>query len=128
MTSLHFEILDDRYTLYRFSPDVPIPSSLFQSPFFSVTRTDKELSILYPETLKHSSQRSETGWAGLKIRGPLDFSLVGILSEVSKILARAEIPIFVQSTYDTDYIFVPFEHLRAARRALESAGGIFDKN
>jgi hypothetical protein len=46
------------------------------------------------------------GWNILKIVGPLDFSLVGILSKISGILAKEGISIFAISTYDTDYILV----------------------
>jgi len=128
MIPLHFDILDGDYTLHRFPPDSPIPPELLQRRFFSVTRTDEELSILCEADLPLPSPKKEMGWAGLKIRGPLDFSLIGILADVSDVLARAEIPLFAVSTYDTDYLFVPAGALHSARRALEEAGAIFSEN
>ena len=62
------------------------------------------------------------GWRTFRIEGVLDFSLIGILSEISKILAENKIGIFVVSTYNTDYILVKKENLQKAQQALKAAG------
>ena len=48
--------------------------------------------------------------------------MIGILSEISKILAENKIGIFVVSTYNTDYILVKKENLQKAQQALKAAG------
>ena len=47
---------------------------------------------------------------------------IGILSSVLDPLARANIGIFAVSTFDTDYILVKAQNLRAAIDALEAHG------
>lgn len=79
----------------------------FESEFCFTGKTDEEKSLvcLTRDTPANTTDR-EDGWRGFRIEGVLDFSLVGILSEISAILAAAEIGIFAVSTFNTDYIFV----------------------
>ncbi|ETJ34703.1 hypothetical protein Q604_UNBC10877G0001, partial [human gut metagenome] len=55
---------------------------------------------------------------GFRIQGELDFSLIGIISKLSAILAENKIGIFTVSTYDTDYILVKKEKIEEAKEAL----------
>ena len=71
------------------------------------------------------SERSETEWSCIKFIGPLDFSLTGIIAEISAVLAKAEISIFAISTFDTDYILVKSVELEAAKKVLQQAGYTF---
>lgn len=64
----------------------------------------------------------EDGWRGIRIQGVLDFSLVGILSKLSGILAENQIGIFAVSTFNTDYILVKAEDFERAIRVLATAG------
>ena len=64
----------------------------------------------------------EDGWRALRVAGTLDFARVGILAELSAVLARKEIGIFAVSTYNTDYIFLKKDRLDEAVSALEAAG------
>ena len=64
----------------------------------------------------------EDGWKGFRITGVLDFSLIGILSKISGILAENSIGIFAVSTYNTDYVFVKEENFDKALSALEKDG------
>ena len=61
-------------------------------------------------------------WRILKISGPLDLSLIGIIAEISKILEEKNIPIFTISTYDTDYFLVKENDLSKAIKALREKG------
>ena len=58
------------------------------------------------------------GWRCIQVLGPLDFNLVGILAQLSAVLAEADISIFALSTYDTDYLLVKENNLNRARQAL----------
>jgi uncharacterized protein len=66
--------------------------------------------------------RREAGWRCLKVLGPLDFSLTGILAALAAPLAAAGIPVFVVSTFDTDYLMVKAENLDRAGATLSGAG------
>ncbi|HEX9074790.1 MAG TPA: ACT domain-containing protein, partial [Anaerolineae bacterium] len=74
--------------------------------FFSTVRTPDELSIVCKEEIVPEGVLCEKGWYCLKVRGPLDFVLTGILASLAVPLAEAGISIFAISTYDTDYFLV----------------------
>jgi len=120
--TLSLTILDETFTLHRLEPDAEIPSVVSNSPFFSVMRTQDELSLILPESVYIESEKSEPGWACFKVEGPLEFSLVGVLAGISSALAQAGVSIFALSTYDTDYILVKQEQVEAAKEALMVAG------
>jgi uncharacterized protein len=86
--------------------------------FFSVTRTRDELSIVCEESKVPAEVKAERGWRCLKVEGPLDFGLTGILSSLAQPLAEAKISIFAISTFDTDYILVKQENLPKALAIL----------
>jgi hypothetical protein len=115
-------LLEGRFTLHRLESDAVLPETVLQAPFFAITRTDDELSIVLPESVEIGSNRSEPGWACFKVEGPLEFNLTGILAGIASVLADAKIPIFALSTFDTDYILVKRKQVGAAKEALLSAG------
>lgn len=90
--------------------------------FTSVTRTSLELSIVCAESNVPPGIPAERGFRALMVRGPLDFSLVGVLSSLADPLAQAGISIFAISTFDTDYILVRNDRLADAVLSLHSAG------
>lgn len=69
-----------------------------------------------------NTEKREDGWRALRVAGTLDFSLVGILAQLSAVLARKNIGIFAVSTYNTDYIFLKKDRLDEAVKAFEAAG------
>ena len=69
-----------------------------------------------------SVTKRDDGWRGFRIQGILDFSLIGILSKLSGILAEHKIGIFAVSTYNTDYILVKKENFERALEVLTLAG------
>lgn len=91
--------------------------------FFFVGRTDEEISLVCKtcEVPANVSVRDD-GWRAFRIQGVLDFSLIGILSKLSAILADNEIGIFAVSTYNTDYILVKKEDFAKAQKVLSEAG------
>ena len=90
--------------------------------FFFIGRTDEELSLVCrtEDTPVNTTERDD-GWRGFRIEGVLDFSLIGILSKISTILAENQIGIFAVSTYNTDYILVKAENFDRAMEALSVA-------
>ncbi len=87
--------------------------------FFFLGKTDEEISLVCKtEDAPSRTTAREDGWKGFRIRGTLDFSLIGILSKLSGILAGQDIGIFAVSTYNTDYILVKEEHFDRAIKTL----------
>ena len=119
---LQLTILENGFTIHRFSPNQNVPNQVYESPFYSISKTDDELSIVCTSTTQLKSDKSESGWSCIRVVGSLDFSLTGILAKISAILAEAEISIFSISTFDTDYILVKSERLPSAREALLAYG------
>lgn len=100
------EPLIDEYSIYQLDVNQPIPTSIFDSSFYSITKTNEEISIVSTSNLEFESVKSNKKWNGFKVEGILDFSLVGIIHEITKPLKENKISVFVISTYNTDYLFV----------------------
>ncbi len=94
--------------------------------FFFIGKTNEEISLvcLTSDVPPHTTERDD-GWKGFRIQGILDFSLIGILSELSGVLADNKIGIFAVSTYNTDYILVKKEDFHRTVDVLTAAGYIF---
>ena len=91
--------------------------------FFFLGKTDEEISLVCrTEQTPAGTAAREDGWRAFRIEGVLDFSLTGILSRLSAVLAENGIGIFAVSTYNTDYILVKADHLGKAMNVLREAG------
>lgn len=100
-----------------------IASVDLSSGFFFIGRTDEEISLVIETSLVPSDTVArDDGWKGFRIEGVLDFSLIGILSGISSVLAENSIGIFAVSTYNTDYILVKKENFERALDVLSDAG------
>lgn len=115
---LTMKLLEGQYGVCRLDKNTLFPEWANSSDFFSVTRTMDELSVVCPQENIPGEVKCEMDWRILKIEGPLDFSLVGILAPISTILAEAGVSIFAVSTYDTDYILVKNKDISKAMRVL----------
>ena len=122
---MNLKILDGEYSIHRFDAKNKLPTEALTGNLLSITRTEDELSIVCDTNIDIESEKSESGWACMKVLGPLDFGLTGILAKIASVLAEAEISIFAISTYDTDYILVKKDKLNLAKERLSYAGYIF---
>ncbi len=95
------------------------------SEFYFIGKTDEEISLVCKteDTPSRTVERDD-GWKGFRIQGTLDFSLIGILSKLSGILADHKIGIFAVSTYNTDYILVKEENFARALKILAGHLGL----
>ncbi len=95
----------------------------YTGEFVFIGRTDREVSLVCETQFapKNVIER-EDGWLGFRIEGQLEFSLIGIIAKISKILAENQIGIFVISTYDTDYVLVKENNYDKALTILRSSG------
>lgn len=86
-------------------------------------KTEQENSLVcITDNVPPNATGREDGWKAFRVQGSLDFSLIGILSEISRILADNQISIFVVSTFDTDYVLTKKENYQRALDVLETAG------
>ena len=93
------------------------------SEFFFLGKTDEELSLVCrTEDVPAVTVERDDGWKGFRIEGVLEFSMIGILSKLSGILAENEIGLFAVSTYNTDYILVKEANFAKALEVLAAEG------
>ncbi len=112
--------LEDTFTVFRVGEIREIDMS---ASYLFIGRTDEEISCVCPcRYVPDDVLMREDGWKGFRIEGMLDFSLTGILSGISGILAENRIGIFAVSTFNTDYVFVKEENYERALGALEEHG------
>jgi predicted glycoside hydrolase/deacetylase ChbG (UPF0249 family) len=119
---LEIETLPGTYAICRLPPQHPWPAAPVSDGIFSITRSSSELSIVCLETSAPRDARIEPGWRCLKVRGPLDLDLVGIMADLASVLAAAGVSLFAISTFETDAVLVRGRDLERALAALRSAG------
>ena len=122
---MELQLLDQELAVIHFSPKTAIPSWVFDSSFFSITKTQDELSIFCDSDAIPPEFDKSGGWRAFRIVGQIEFELAGMISSLSLPLSSKQISIFSISTYDTDYMIVQNERLTDATIALEQAGHYF---
>lgn len=91
--------------------------------FYFAAKTDEEYSLVcITKNTPANTIARDDGWKGFRIQGILDFSMIGVLSKLSNILAEHQIGIFVVSTFNTDYVLVKEENFERALSVLAAAG------
>ena len=120
---IKLKVLKDIYAVCKFNSSSEIPSVIYSSDFYSITKAPDELSVICKQSrFINDKQGTNKDWRIIKVIGPLDFSLIGIIAEISRILYKNKISIFSISTYETDYILVKNLNLKRALDSLESNG------
>jgi hypothetical protein len=119
---LNLKVLGETMAICRLEPNAPLPEWACEGDLYSFTRSSEELSIICPAAVIPTGVKAESGWRAIKVVGPMDFSLVGVLSSLLEPLATANISILSLSTYDTDYLFVRAEVFQPALQVLQAAG------
>lgn len=93
------------------------------APYCFTGATDEENSLVCLEkNVPANATHRDAGWQAFRIQGVLDFSLIGILADISRVLAEKKIGIFVVSTYNTDYVLTKEENFQRGLEALAQAG------
>ncbi|MGM0880711.1 MAG: ACT domain-containing protein [Bacillota bacterium] len=124
---MNLVILDTLFSVVKLPPKEEIPSWAGKGEFFSITRTNEELSIVCPTSNVPDSilKDVEHDWKCIKVEGVLDFALTGILSSLANPLAENNISIFAISTFNTDYLLIKVDSIEKAKSVLENAGHTF---
>ena len=114
------KILDYKLAICRLEKHDPIPEWVSGDRFFSITKTEDELSVVCSEERVPAGIKAEKDWRALKVKEPLDFALTGVIASLATPLSEAGISIFAISTYDTDYLLVKSDMLNEAVSILNS--------
>ena len=115
--------LGGRYAVCRLDAAAEVPGwAPGAGGFVSITRTPDELSVVCAASAVPEGVTAVRDWRCLRVDGPLDFALTGVMASIAGPLAAAGVSIFVINTYDTDYVFVREGALGRAVEALEQAG------
>ncbi len=122
MEKLKIKLLQGIYAVCQIKETEKVPSWVEEKEFFSITKTDDEISVVMLQDKISNDIKAEKDWRILKVEGTLDFSLIGILAKISDILAKNQISIFVISTFNTDYILVKEEKIDKAMTVLSKEG------
>ncbi|MCW8857017.1 MAG: ACT domain-containing protein [Kangiella sp.] len=122
----HLKLLDAQFDVHRLLSLMNLED--LQGSWF-LSSTDEEISLVCEtinrDLLKDTVQKSELNWRAIKVAGPLDFNLTGVIAGISQALANAEVPIFVISTFDTDYVLIKERNLAEALVALKKTSYVF---
>lgn len=117
---MKIEVLKDDFSVCKVADYTGVN---LEDKFCFTGRTDEEKSLVCPTTsVPQNTVEREDGWKAFRIQGTMEFSLIGILSRISTLLAENEIGIFAISTYNTDYILAKAENFQKALTVLEHKG------
>lgn len=117
------EVLSGTFSICRLDPDAENPSWA-TGEIVSLTRGPDEFSIVCSQDNVPETINSEPGWRCLRVVGPLEFSLVGVIASLTTILATVDISVFVISTFDTDLLLLQQSDLETAVQSLMAAGHV----
>lgn len=128
MAAQTLSLLPDTFAVCKLAPSALLPTWATAGDFFSVTRTDEELSVVCLQSVVPDGVQCEQGWRCLKLAGPIPFSMVGVLASLVQPLADAGICVFAISTFDTDYLLLKEKDLARAIEALRRKGHAIDRS
>jgi hypothetical protein len=115
-------LLPDAMAISRLDAEAPLPAWAVSAPWWSITRTGDELSVVCAEVHVPADVAASRGWRALKFDGPLPLDQTGILASVTAPLAAARVSVFALATFSTDFVLIPAAQQPAAISALERAG------
>jgi hypothetical protein len=121
-TKIVLSILEETYIIHKLEQSTKLPEGLTDCEFYSLSNSQEELSLVCPDQILIQSENSSPNWKCLKVAGPLDLKLTGILAGLSDTLEKAKISIFAISSFETDYLLIQKQVLETAKTALKSAG------
>ncbi|GEM88809.1 ACT domain-containing protein [Oceanithermus desulfurans] len=117
---MRLRLVGERYAVCT----APHPLAPGPGALSAVLRDTDGYTWVGPEAAAPRAVTCRGGWRLLAVEGPLDFGLTGVLAALTTPLAEAGVPVFVLSTWSTDFLLVPVDRLEAARAALAAAGHV----
>jgi hypothetical protein len=125
MKRLAVDVQPGDYSIVRLPAGAALPAGLLERSgraLVSVTSTPDEVSMVCPTEMAPSGENLNHGWRLLTVRGPLEFTLTGIMAAIAGALAAAGVSLFAVSTYNTDHVLVKDADVGRAIDALTEAG------
>jgi hypothetical protein len=120
--TLELRTISGQFGICKLQSGASIPSWAISGKFWSVTRTETEISVVCPQENMPQGTEAERNWRVLEVAGPLSFEMVGVLLSLAALLAEAGVSIYSVSTFETDLILIREESFEIACRALTKAG------
>ncbi len=121
---MNIKLLDGDFTICKISNTQNIP---LDDDFCFVSKTDEEISLVcVTENVPTNTIERDDGWKALRIQGQMEFSLIGVLAKITRVIAEEKIGVFAISTYNTDYILTKKEDFEKAVFSLQQNGYILD--
>jgi hypothetical protein len=122
MSVLTLLSLPDTFAIAQLSAGAATPEWAMRGPFFSITRTMDELSVVCRNEDVPAEITAERGWRCLQVVGKLEFAMIGILASLLIPLGEAGVSVLAISAFDTDYVLVREWDFALAVGALQQAG------
>lgn len=110
------------YAVASVAPDARIDWDRDGAAIFSVSHTATETSVIAPARAVPDQVRTEGPFHLFEVAGPLDFTMVGVLSGILVPLADKGITVVTTSTYETDWILVPVDKADQAEQIWRREG------
>ena len=123
---LTLSLLPGEYAVCKLEPERDIPEWITYNTFWSVTKTQDEMSIVCPQNQVPKDVKAESEWRILEVEGPLDFSMTGVVNCLTKPLTDSKISVFILSTYLTDYLLIRSKDIKTAIEVLRAQGHKID--
>ena len=117
---MKLQFLETTYSVCQLAAHMSVPA--WASSYMAVIRTDDELTIITATDAVPETVKAEHNFACFRVTGKLEFDVIGVIAEISRVLAESEIPILSVSTYNTDYFLIANDNLDSARLSLSRAG------
>ncbi|KAJ2960146.1 hypothetical protein NQZ79_g4502 [Umbelopsis isabellina] len=123
--TINLILLKDEFTLYQFPKGTPVPATVLEQDWFTVSKTTDELSIILPSAIPlDGAAKTDANWKCFKVDAQMEFELVGIMCRIVTPLKDNKISIFAVSTWDTDYVLVKSDQAQRAFDVLAAADNI----
>ncbi len=110
----------ETFAVCQLSKKASLPDWALSGRFFSISKTEDELSVVCETSLVPEGTKGDLDWRAFKLHGPFAFNEIGIVASLTVPLAKAKIGVFVISTYNTDYLLVKEENVKKTLRVLRS--------
>lgn len=115
-------VLAEEFAVVRMNPNADVPSSILETPLYSITRSSEELSILCQASVAPEDVPISLGWKLFKFEGSMEAELTGIIAAVVAPLAERKISTIALTTFEAGYFGVQARNLEEARTVLADAG------
>ena len=114
-------LLEGEYTVLRM-PEYAFLGGI-EGELVSATKAKGELSLVCPaQSAPAGHLERADGWKVFRIEGRLNFCETGIIAGISGALSEGRVPVFVVSTFLTDYLLVREDDVFRAVDVLSRRG------